>query len=388
MDERRERAETAMPGLFGLMPRTRNARLPARDPSDPGHTVQPCWYAAADGREAVYPDANHRTTPARDPLSYRCVPHFFLLGQVKCGTTDLYAKLSKHPEVYSASVKEQHFFSREWYDGKRYIQQYARGASQIASGSKLLLGDGTPDTFWAFLRCLNKEFKYPHDYATADAKVRTTIPEVIAELNPHARLVVILRNPVSRLWSDFFYFAERGERDIKLPRPADPAEFKRNPTKLVNASHFDAYVKHGIRSFQKCADSGKALAECVWSVRTLVHSGPTRMAMGCYGPYIEQWLKHFPREQLLVLTLDEYHANPKATLAAAYKHIGARDLSDDELGAVVGDAQKKVNEQKGKVYVKLAMMEHTKVALTQFYAQCNSMASELLGGDNRMLAWS
>ena len=299
---------------------------------------------------------------------------------------DRYAKLSKHPEVFSASVKEQHFFSREWYDGARYIQQFSRGASKIAAGQRLLLGDGTPDTFWSYLRCLNKDFKYPH---TIDGQaVRTTIPEVIAEVNPNARLLVILRDPVKRLWSDFFYFVERGERDIKLPRSPDPAEFKRNPAKLVNESHFDAYVKHGLESFAKCAAAGKTLAECVWSVRTLVHSGPTRMAMGCYGPYIEEWLKHFSRDQLQVLTLDEYHANPKSTLAAVFEHIGARPLSDVELDGVVGDGKKAVNVQKGTVYVTKTMTPSTKLALTQFYSQCNVMASELLGGDPRLLAWS
>ena len=168
----------------------------------------------------------------------------------------------------------------------------------------------------------------------------------------------------------------------------DPAEFKRNPTKLVNASHFDAYVKHGLEAFQKCADAGDPLSACVWSVRTLVHSGPTRMAMGCYGPFIKDWLKHFAREQLKVLTLDEYHDNPKATLATVFDHIGARTLSSAEMDGIVGDKQKKVNEQKGSVYVKLIMTPSTKTLLDHFYSQCNAMASQALGGDSRLTAWS
>ena len=45
-------------------------------------------------------------------------------GQVKCGTTDLFAKISRHPDVYQSTVKEQHFFSREWYTGDRYLDQF------------------------------------------------------------------------------------------------------------------------------------------------------------------------------------------------------------------------------------------------------------------------
>ena len=46
-----------------------------------------------------------------------------------------------------------------------------------------------------------------------------TIAEVIAELNPKARLLLQLRDPVSRLWSDFFYFAH-----VKMHAPVVPPQ--------------------------------------------------------------------------------------------------------------------------------------------------------------------
>ena len=38
-----------------------------------------------------------------------CLPHFFILGEMKCGTTSLYHFLTKHPRVVVPRVKEPRF---------------------------------------------------------------------------------------------------------------------------------------------------------------------------------------------------------------------------------------------------------------------------------------
>ena len=302
--ERRAKVVKALPKLFDLVP-------PSLKPNDNG-----CWM---------------------NGTKLRCVPSFYLLGQVKCGTTDLFAKISRHPDVYQSTVKEQHFFSREWYTGDRYISQFDRGAAAIQQGQRVLIGDGTPDYIWAYLRCLNKDFKYP-TFSKAN-KVRVTIAETLAELNAAANLVLILRDPVQRLWSDFFYFADRNERDVPLPRPTDPVERKRAPAKLVTAQHFDEYVEHGLAKLARC-QSKFPLSECVWRARTSVFSGPTRIVMGCYAPFVAEYLRNFERKQLLVLTLDEYKAKPKETLARVFSHIGAQPMGDGDLANAVGNADR------------------------------------------------
>ena len=55
---------------------------------------------------------------------------FFLLGQAKCGTTEVFAHLSLHPAMLRAGGhKEQHFWSREWYTAEvRTARQSTPGA--------------------------------------------------------------------------------------------------------------------------------------------------------------------------------------------------------------------------------------------------------------------
>ncbi|XP_071247317.1 carbohydrate sulfotransferase 15-like [Salvelinus alpinus] len=43
----------------------------------------------------------------------RCLPYFYIIGQPKCGTTDLYDRLQLHPEVRFTTFKEPHWWTRK-----------------------------------------------------------------------------------------------------------------------------------------------------------------------------------------------------------------------------------------------------------------------------------
>ena len=51
----------------------------------------------------------------------RCVPYFFIPGVSKCGTTDLYAALTKHPEMAAGPVKEPVYWNRIRWESKNMI---------------------------------------------------------------------------------------------------------------------------------------------------------------------------------------------------------------------------------------------------------------------------
>lgn len=43
----------------------------------------------------------------------RCLPFFYIIGQPKCGTTDLFHRLLLHPEVKFNTMKEPHWWTRK-----------------------------------------------------------------------------------------------------------------------------------------------------------------------------------------------------------------------------------------------------------------------------------
>jgi hypothetical protein len=42
--------------------------------------------------------------------SLRCIPYFHIIGVSKCGTTDMYHRLSKHPQMLESLNKGPHWW--------------------------------------------------------------------------------------------------------------------------------------------------------------------------------------------------------------------------------------------------------------------------------------
>ena len=91
----------------------------------------PCWYESLDDPNPyegnVYtsysPSARqvlHRLSAQLEdkffdelkPKRLRCLPYFLIIGQPKCGTTDLFWKIAKHSDILTPPIKELHWWSR------------------------------------------------------------------------------------------------------------------------------------------------------------------------------------------------------------------------------------------------------------------------------------
>lgn len=105
-------------------------------------------------------------------------PDFFIVGAPKCGTTSLARYLSQHPDVFipSGPPREPHYFlpaaKRDPLDRDEYLQLFEPGAGCRRVGEK---------SVWYL-------------YAPE-------VPRRIAEFEPDARIIVMLRNPADMLHS-------------------------------------------------------------------------------------------------------------------------------------------------------------------------------------------
>jgi hypothetical protein len=102
-------------------------------------------------------------------------PNFFILGSAKCGSTTLYEHLGQHPDVFFSTPKEPIFFEAEYEKGFDYYW----------------------DTYFA---------AWDGQAAIGEARHRNLfLPYVAPRVHaacPDARLIVIVRNPVDRAYSD------------------------------------------------------------------------------------------------------------------------------------------------------------------------------------------
>jgi len=79
----------------------------------------PCWFAVINkaykkskkGRIHLSSVEKNNDT-ARPSTGLRCLPYAMIIGVSKSGTTDLFYRLSKHPEVFPSSRKEVRFWSK------------------------------------------------------------------------------------------------------------------------------------------------------------------------------------------------------------------------------------------------------------------------------------
>ncbi len=236
--------------------------------------VKPATY---DNAKRVYYGA--RTLAGRNPGRGRVLPDFLVVGSTKCGTTSLHGWLTAHPYV-AETKKEIHFFNQNYYRGTDWYRCYFPRAEEgerfrAEHGRDRLVGE-----------------------ATASYLAHYWTPSRMARLLPEARLIVCLRNPVERAYSQYHYFRRRGTEPLERFSDAvasEEARLKGEEAREINDPHF-----HSWRVYR-------------W--------GYTRTSR--YAEHLERWLKVFPREQILFLNFDtEFAVDPRGTLARVHDYLG------------------------------------------------------------------
>jgi len=192
---------------------------------------------------------------AAPDLSTGRLPDLLLVGAARCGTTGLARRLGAQPEIFMSNPKELHFFDDKWDRGLAwYRSQFAGGAGTA------LAGEATTS--------------YMYEEA-AVARMADTLPR--------ARVLAVLRNPVDRAWSHYWFNRAAGFE--RLPFGEALAQ---EPARLATGA--------GLRP----ADRPRRYAY---------------VARGRYLSQLQRLARRYPAGQLLVLILEE-------------------DLADDAGGAL------------------------------------------------------
>jgi hypothetical protein len=191
-------------------------------------------------------------------------PNALIIGVQKAATTWLAARLGQHPDVCMVPY-EIHFFDHE--------RNYRKGPSWYESHFRRCAGqrvrcEKTGAYFWT--ACYGKA-KEPDDK-----------PERIRALLPHAKLIVILRNPVSRAISAWNHNLRSGN----IP-------FSYDIEKVFAPSQSEVVAHHGI------------------------------LTRGLYYQQLTRWWSVFPKNQMLVLFQEEdVEVNPLQGLQKVCAFLG------------------------------------------------------------------
>lgn len=128
------------------------------------------------------------------------MPNFLVVGAAKSGTTSLYFYLDKHPDIYIPSVKECRFFSQMSANFKgpgdeilnkniiKSLDEYRLLFSSVKN--EKAIGDVSPDYLYFYEKSIEK------------------IKQILGDV----RIIIILRNPVERAYSQYLHLL-RDERE-------------------------------------------------------------------------------------------------------------------------------------------------------------------------------
>ncbi len=121
-------------------------------------------------------------------------PDFIVVGAAKAGTTAIYHWLAGHPNVFLPAVKEPGFFA---YAGRSAIPE--KGPYDPAYCNQIITdGPSYASLFDTAAGRLTGDVS-PVYLIDGDAAAR------IAAVRPDARIVILLRNPVERAFSQFMH---------------------------------------------------------------------------------------------------------------------------------------------------------------------------------------
>lgn len=295
----------------------------------------------------------------------RCLPAFYVIETPPLATPNLFTALSYHPKIAVSQVPEPEYWNKHGPNHvarlRDYVDLFDSAAQQIqdnATRSKLddgsyywrhtrLTGDGSSSYLWAF----DPWQKVAGNDAENAPKL---IPaDFIYKLTPFAKLVFVLRNPTNRLFQGY------------LSRTDAPSK-----------SDFHDKVGQALEKMTRC--------EKTRSVRSCLYDGafnralPVRLRIGMYYPFIADWLRVFPVEQVMFIRYEDYITSPSEIINNVCKFLGIPPFPIKDLELIEQRIQ--ATERKRKA-TQMKMLSTTKAMLKEFHRHLNEKLADLLHDD-------
>ena len=214
-------------------------------------------------------------------------PDFLVIGAQRCGTTTFFHYLSQHPRIIMPPVKEVHFFDVHYAKGTAWYRSLF--PNRLTSWGKVT-GEASP--YYLF-----------HPLA----------PLRVAALLPNVKLILLLRDPVDRAFSQFHHERKRGFEPLTSFEEA----IRMEPVRTAGEEERLTVDE------QATSDSFRHQAY---------------LARGLYFRQIQRWLRYFKRSQMLFLKSEDLYQDPAGTLKRTHAFLGVPHRVPGDLSARNGNS--------------------------------------------------
>jgi hypothetical protein len=219
------------------------------------------------------------------------LPNFFIVGAPKAGTTSLSAYLDQHPQVFMCALKEPSYFASELRLENFSEVERPRVAREIQALKEYLAGDLREKRFGGLVSEWDdyvKLFRNVSDEAaigeaTACYLWSPSAARNIAARVPRARIIINLRNPIDRAFSQYLQMVTNG---------------------MIHRS-FREQINANLRCEQKQWGP-------LWPL----------LEFGHYHGQIARYLHEFPRSQIHISLYEELVRAPGAFMSELFSFLG------------------------------------------------------------------
>ena len=188
-------------------------------------------------------------------------PNLFIIGAMKAGTSSLHEYLDQHPQIFMSRMKEPQYFAPHL---TRWKQAWGQGNPYPEPGIDwyLRLFEDAGDVMYAG----ESSVSYTARPWVENCQQR------IFEFNPKARLIYLMRDPIQRAISHYWYFVRDGREDRDM---------------LTAFQAKEEYISRSNYAFQ-----------------------------------LEPYLKTFGSDQVYALTVEELNREPESTFRSLFEWLG------------------------------------------------------------------
>ena len=266
---------------------------------------------------------------------------FFIIGAQKCGTTSLHDYMNQHPFCTGALRKETLFFTKKY-----------RGTVTL----KRLVGH------FSFKKLMRNRGKCLFFESTPDNVYEEAAPGRIYKYNPKAKLIFLVREPVSCAISEYNMackYAIVKNLCVREDPEREYFDYLRQPDKYP----FEWFVKE---EFRRMEETGSRLPSAFHYPDFIRH--------GLYSEQLERYLQYFSPEQILILESKSLKTDKRNTLSAIedFLELPHHEWSEKDL----------VNSNIG-VYTR-QVPDECKLFLKKYFEPWNEKFFELIG---RRMDW-
>ncbi|MFW2439052.1 MAG: sulfotransferase family protein [Arenicellales bacterium] len=215
-------------------------------------------------------------------------PNLFLIGAMRSGTTTLHNLIAQHPEIFMSANKEPMFFLAE---ALREMIRNDGGEKQIAL--KKQLADFVSGGKFREVEKYRMLFSSAGDYSWRGESShylnhKVTAAEIFKHA-PEARIIVSLRNPVDRLYSEYLLYQRLGREE----------------------GNFSDFVWEGCQFDKK----GRFLSAPVGN----------RINKGFYSKLLQPWMDLFGESQVKIVLFEDLCRDPGDVCQSIYSWLGLAD---------------------------------------------------------------